>query len=377
MRLAIIGGEPDYLVRFRGALIEAAARAGHEVMACAQADAARNDRIASALAEKGAVYEPIPLDRHGTSPSGELRTLRALRSALRRFRPDVVLCYTAKMLTLGTLAAKSSRRPPTVHAMVTGVGSALTEGERSTRAKVVHAAVAKLMALSLRLADQVIFQNPDDRDYLGARRILPPGKRTALVAGSGVDIEEFSLVPLPEPPLVLLQVGRVHRFKGVSEFVEAARRVKRDHPTVRFRLVGPLETGPGGGYSEAEVRGWVDEGFLEWPGSSDDVREELRRCSVFVLPSYREGTPRSVLEALATGRPVITADAPGCRETVVDGLNGFLVEARSSESVERAMRRLISEPLLLESMAGASRELAEQKYDVRLVNTALLELMGL
>ncbi len=379
MRFAIIGGDPGYLLNFRGALIQTATSLGHEVLALAQSIPEKNAEIDAGIRALGARYDPFQLDRHGTNPIDEAKTVRELAGKLRSFRPDVVLCYTPKMITWGTMAAKAASlgRKTSIHALMTGLGSALTAGERDLKTKIVHGIAGQLLRSSLLLTDQVIFQNPDDRADLQKAGLLGKRKRTAIVNGSGVDTEAFPFTPRPPGAVTFLQVGRIQKLKGVREFVEAARRVKQDYPDIRVRLVGPLETGPGGAFSEAQVKEWIADGTLEWPGKSNDVCGELQRCSVFVLPSYREGTPRSVLEALSIGRAVITCDAPGCRETVNDGENGFLVEPRSADSVERAMRRFLEEPELIETMGDAARKMAENKYDVRLVNAEMMRLMGL
>jgi glycosyltransferase involved in cell wall biosynthesis len=174
-----------------------------------------------------------------------------------------------------------------------------------------------------------------------------------------------------------LFAGRLLREKGVLEFVEAARRIKAKYPETRFIVLGGLDTNPGA-IPRKKVEGWVKEGLIEWPGHVADVRPYLAQASVFVLPSYyREGVPRSIQEAMAMARPIITTDAPGCRETVIQGVNGFLVPVRDVDALVSAMERFINEPELIERMGKESRRIAEERFDVHKINRVLLEAMGL
>lgn len=292
---------------------------------------------------------------------------------LRRFRAELVLSYTPKIIAYGTFAARlaGARR---VHALMTGLGTAFID-ERPER-RLVNSTARTLLGAALRMVDGVIFQNPDDRDELHRRGVLGKRARVALVAGSGIDTAHFAHVPPPAPPPRFLLVARVQREKGVLEYAEAARALRASHPEVEVRLVGPLDSHPAA-VSEAVVRGWERDGALAWAGPVDDVRPELERASVYVLPSYREGTPRSVLEALSVGRAIVTTDAPGCRETVRHGDNGFLVPVRDPGALRAAMERFVREPELIPRMGQRSRALAEARYDVRKVNAAMVEALGL
>jgi glycosyltransferase involved in cell wall biosynthesis len=180
-----------------------------------------------------------------------------------------------------------------------------------------------------------------------------------------------------QAPITFLLMARLLREKGIGEYAAAARAVRRDHPDTRFVLLGGLDPNPHGLRAE-EVQAWVDEGLLEWPGHVDDVSGVLADSSVYVLPSYyREGVPRSTQEALAAGRPVITTDSVGCRETVIDGRNGFLIPVRDVEALAGAMRRFIERPALLASMGRESHLLAEERFDVRRINAVMLGHMGI
>ncbi|HEX4297809.1 MAG TPA: glycosyltransferase family 4 protein, partial [Devosia sp.] len=196
------------------------------------------------------------------------------------------------------------------------------------------------------------------------------------VAGTGVDLAQWVALPPVTAPLTFTLAARLIREKGIEDFVEAARRIRRDDPRVRFVLLGGIDDNPGAIGRQA-VQSWVDEGVVEWPGHVD-VRRWLAETSVFVLPSvYREGVPRSIQEAMATGRAIITTDSPGCRETVVDGQNGFLVPPRDVAALAAAMQRFVATPDLVARMGRESRQLAEARFDVRKINRTLIEAMGL
>ena len=189
-------------------------------------------------------------------------------------------------------------------------------------------------------------------------------------------MRKFSPAPLPDT-ITFFMLGRLLYSKGVKEYLEAARIVKERYPQVRFRLLGNIVTNMQDGMKEEEIRPYIEKGIVELLGETDNVVPYYAQCSVFVLPSYREGTPRSVLEAMAMARPVITTDTQGCRETVVDGKNGFLVSVKDAEAVAEAMERFIQEPSLIEKMGQAGLSLCEEKFEVSKVNAEMLRIMGL
>jgi glycosyltransferase involved in cell wall biosynthesis len=259
---------------------------------------------------------------------------------------------------------------PRVVAMITGLGYAFTPPRRrSLRHTIAHHAAGFLYRLALRRADHVLFQNADDRDLFQNYGFTRAAQEVSVTAGSGIDLHHFTPSPPPER-VSFLMLARLLRAKGIEEYSVAARRLKARYPNVEFRLAGAYESGPDA-VSTAELTRWID-GGITYLGSLRDVRPALASAAVYVLPSYREGSPRSVLEALATGRAVITTDTPGCRETVVDGVNGFLIAPRDAVSLEAAMERLILDPSLIAPMGAASLDLAQRKYDVNLVNAQVL-----
>jgi glycosyltransferase involved in cell wall biosynthesis len=248
--------------------------------------------------------------------------------------------------------------------MITGLGFAFTTNGPDRR--LASLLIERLYRVALRRCNSVVFQNADDQREFTARGLIAAGQRSFVVNGSGVDLRRFRPVALPRAPVFLL-IARMLHDKGVREFCEAAAQIKGRYPEARFRLVGWFDADNPRSISPKELETWCADGIAEYRGSVDDVRPEIAQCRVYVLPSYREGTPRTVLEALAMGRPVITTDAPGCRETVREGWNGYLVPVRDSLALAQAMARFISHPSLAEDMGINSRLLAESKYDARQV----------
>jgi glycosyltransferase involved in cell wall biosynthesis len=369
-RVIVIGGLADSLINFRGTLLRRLVAEGHHVTACAP-DAA--DGVRRQLAALGVAYRHVPIQRAGMNPMRDVTTLRALAALYREVRPDLVLTYTIKPVIYGSLAARLTG-VPRVCSIITGLGYSF--GTATWRQRALNPVVRSLFRLALAHNEVVFFQNPDDlRQFVDAG--LANDRQAVLVNGSGVDLEHFSVAPLPEGTPAFLLATRLLWEKGVGEYVEAARRLKARYPTARFRLLGPLDPNPAA-VSRAQVDAWSDEGVIEYLGSANDVRPAIADASVFVLPSaYREGTPRAVLEAMAMGRAVITTDAPGCRETVTRGENGFLVPMRDSAALADAMERFLGDPGLVAPMGARSRAIAEEKYDVHLVNRVMMRAMGL
>ncbi len=369
--VVVLGSFGESLIRFRGNLISELAARGHRVVACApDADAA----TLAALAQCGAEHRQVPMQRAGLNPVADLRTLLALWRLFREVRPDVLFAYTIKPVIYGTLAAALAGVRHRV-AMITGLGYAFTAGGASGRRTLAAVIARGLYRIALRRSTQVIFQNPDDRDLFGSLGLLDPRVPVNLVAGSGIDTAAFVPLPLAAQPHCLM-IARLVRDKGVMEYVEAARIVRQLHPAVRFRLAGWIDENPTA-VSQAQLDGWIAEGSIEFLGRLQDVRPALADCAIYVLPSYREGTPRTVLEAMACARAVVTTDAPGCRETVVDGDNGHLVPVADGRALAQAILGMLGRPALISQFGARGRQIAEEKFDVRKINRQLIEGMQL
>lgn len=366
--IVINGSSAPSLINFRGDLIKDLVKKGYEVHATAPD---MSPVIAEGLGRLGCRPHSVELKRNGLSAFSDIRYFRAMLRIIRETRADFVLNYTIKPNIWGSLAARVAGVP--AFSMITGAGYIFAE-EDGLKGRVVKYIAKRLYGLALARNDAVIFQNPDDvEDFAREGMIVRDNAR--LVRGSGVNLTHFHHVPLPEAP-VFLMISRLLRSKGCGEYAAAARIVKSRNPEARFLLVGPIDSGPEG-VAEEEVESWKACG-IEYEGELTDVRPALARASIFVLPSYyREGTPRSILEAMAMGRPVITTDAPGCRETVENGRNGILVEPRNIDSLAEAMTAIGRDAAMRKRMGNASLERARDIFSVEKVNASLMEHLGL
>jgi glycosyltransferase involved in cell wall biosynthesis len=375
MKILLVASLADSLVNFRGSLIRALQASGQDVHVAAP-DLPLHSPVRLQLQGMGVTVHQVPMLRTGTNPLVDLRTAWALWRLMSMIKPARVLAYTIKPVIYGTLAAWLAGVPQRF-ALITGLGYAFQSGGHRSSLQTL---VQNLYGLALARAERVFFQNPDDLALFRECGILKSHTPICVVNGSGVDLARFVVQPLPDGfaqgAVRFLYIGRLLGDKGVREYVEAARVLKRRHPQVHCMLVGWIDSNPNA-INQAELDGWVADGYIEFLGRLNDVRPAIASCSVYVLPSYREGTPRTVLEAMAMGRAVVTTDAPGCRETVLHGENGFLVPIQDPEALAEAMRRFIEEPELQQSMGARSRQIAERKYDVHKVNAVMLAGMGL
>ena len=376
MTICVIGALPISLLKFRGDLLLSMVKHGHRVVACAASHDPVSGTLgdtAGGLAEMGVEYRTYPLSRTGQNPLADMITLVTLWRLFREIKPDLALTYTVKPVVYGSMAARLAHVPRR-YAMITGLSMGLRD--ESARRTPQGRLVRSLLRVSLANNDCVFFQNPDDQDLFSRMGLMRKGARRQVVNGSGVDLDHYRLVAPITEPMTFLLIARLLSDKGIREYVEAGRLLKRAHPNARLLLVGPFERHPLS-ISRSDVESWQREGAVDYAGPVSDVRPYIEQSSVYVLPSYREGTPRTVLEAMAMGRPIITTDAPGCRETVEHGENGFLVPVADPVSLAAAMARFAASPELIPRMGLSSRRIAEQKYDVRKVNRVLMEAMGL
>jgi glycosyltransferase involved in cell wall biosynthesis len=356
------------LVQFRGAFLKAMVAEGHCVHVTAPD---LDDPIAAELRSLGVTPHSVPLARTGLNPVADLRYLRAIRRLIRDTAADLVLGYTIKPNVWGSLAARSLGVPSI--SVVTGLGYAFIAG--TTLKQRLAGALARALYRHATARNRVvIFQNPDDRDLFIRDGILTEEGKGRLINGSGVDMRHYRPVPLPPEPIFLM-VSRLLGNKGVREYASAALGVLRTRSDVRFQLVGFIDIGPDG-IGQSELDKWIAQG-LEFLGPLDDVRLAIAKASIVVLPSYREGTPRSVLEAMAMGRPIITSDVAGCRETVMHGENGLLVPARDVAALEDALRFLADRPDVRLAMGRKSVDYCRSKFDVNEVNARLLQITRL
>jgi glycosyltransferase involved in cell wall biosynthesis len=366
-RIAIAINTSWNILNFRAGLIRALVAEGYDVLALAPPDA-----YSSRLVELGCRYIPVAMDNKGTSPHRDLLLLSRFWRILKRERVDVYLGYTIKPNIYGSLAAHALGIP--VINNVAGLGTAFI------RESWLTLLVKAMYRAAFRRSRLVFFQNNDDRSLFLDNNIVRPD-RTALLPGSGIDLNRYQVVPPNRPAgdeaFRFLLVARLLWDKGVGEFVEAARIVSQRRPTVRFQLLGFLDVENRTAVSRATVDGWVAEGVVEYLGTTDDVRPYLAAADCVVLPSYREGTPRTLLEAAAMGKPLIATDVPGCREVVEHGRNGFLCPVRDPAGLAEQMMRMLDLPsAMLAQMGRESREKAEQEFDEQIVIHRYLEALG-
>jgi len=368
MKFLLISPKNRTVYNFRGELVKEIIQKGYEVVVTGP-DQTDVDKIE----ELGARFVEIPMNKTGTSVTGDLKYCRALYRLMKREKPDATLGYTIKPVVYGAIAAKLAG-VKNVNSMVTGGG--YTFIATSMKARMLGTIVRSLYRVGLGKADHVIFQNRDDLNEFCERRLVNR-KKCSIVNGSGVDTSRFALSPLPDTPATFFMLSRLLKSKGVGEYLEAAKIAKTRHPEARFLLLGKYETAMQDALDRDYVEAFIRDGIIERFEETSDVRPYYEMCSVYVLPSYREGTPRTVLEAMAMGRPILTTDTQGCRETVKDGVNGFLVLIRDVQSLADKICWFIEHPESIPEMGKASRNYAEEKFDVHKVNADMLRYMKL
>lgn len=371
-KILIVSHYAPSIINFRGPLIKALCDNGIQVHVVAPDWQPESLKFAQQL---GIEIGYFNLARAGLNPIADLLTFLTLYRLIKSSKPNIVLTYAAKTNVWGILAAALAGVSHRV-AMVEGLGYAFTEGVNGRNAKqhILSLLIAFLYRITFKIAHRVVVLNPDDVFTLQRICGLSPHK-AVLLGGIGVPLSEWPFQPPYIDPMSFALVARLLREKGIMEYLQAARLVKAKHPNVRFYLLGGLDANPGA-ISQAVIQPWLDDGSVEWLGYVD-VKPWLAKTSVFVLPSYREGVPRSTQEAMAMGRPVITTDVPGCRETVLEGVNGFMVPPRDVPALAAAMLRFITNPNLVATMGAESRRLAVDLFDVDEINKNLLAVLGI
>ena len=347
------------LVNFRSGLIRALVAAGYEVVAVAP-----KDKYAARLADMGCRFVPLHMENSGTNPFKDALLLWRFLLLFSQERPDVFLGYTVKPNVYGSLAAHLLQIP--VINNIAGLGAAFIRGGMVMRI------VRWLYRTALRRSVQVFFQNGDDRQLFVGGGLVRADK-TALLPGSGIDLDRFASTSMHATgndwaSFRFLLVARMLRDKGVGEYVEAARLLRQRWPQVEFCLLGFVDVKNPAAISRAEMEAWVAEGVVSYLGESDDIRCQIAAATCVVLPSYREGTPRSLLEAAAMGRPIITTDAVGCREVVDDGVNGLLCRPKDAADLADKMARMIAMPHSDRVAMGLrGRVKVEREFDEKIV----------
>ncbi|MHB8724075.1 MAG: glycosyltransferase family 4 protein [Casimicrobiaceae bacterium] len=350
-----------YLYNFRRSLALALIRSGYEVLLISAPGP-----YGEKLRALGLRWEPLPMDRRSLNPLRELVLLNHLRRLCRRERPALVHGFTIKCAVYGSLAARLARVPARVNA-VAGMGYVFTSGD--AKARLLRPVVRALLRLALD-GDRarLILQNPDDV-ALFEQAGLVDALRVRLIPGSGVDCARFTANTreYASVPMRVLLAARLLWDKGLAEYVQAARQLLGQRRSIRFLLAGTPDLGNPAAVPESEVRAWVDEGLIEWLGQVDDMPSLLASVDVVVLPSYREGLPKTLIEAAVCALPLVTTDVPGCREVVTDGVDGLLVPVRDATALATAIARLQDDPALAARLGQAARAKALAEFDERII----------
>jgi len=363
-RVVLAGNSSWNIVNFRSGLIHALKSAGYEPVVIAPVDPAAEQR----MADLGVERIVIGMERSGLNPFADLHLLLKYRRLLKDLRPIAYLGFTIKPNIYGGIAARLAGVP--LIANISGLGTVFL------KRGLLQALVSRLYRFAFKRAAVTFFQNPDDLAMF-VERGLVRRDQAQLLPGSGVDLERFQPGAQPAGLDTFLFIGRLLGDKGVREFVQAARIVRADIPGVRFQLLGPVDEGNRSAITHGEIDRWAAEGTIEYLGATEDVRPYIAQATAVVLPSYREGLPRSLLEAAAMARPLIATDVPGCRELVEPDVNGFFCEARDANSLTKALKMLMKKSAEERSLMGeASRRMVERHYSQTVVISAYLDVLG-
>lgn len=360
-KVALFANTDWYLYNFRRSLALALRDAGFELLLISPPGA-----YGERLRELGLRWEPVPMDRRSLNPLREAGLVMHLRRLFLRERPDLVHGFTIKCAVYGSLAARMAGAPARVNA-VAGMGYVFTSNDAKARG--LRPVVRSLLRLALGgQGARLILQNPDDVALFNQAGLID-GSQVRLIPGSGVDCSRFQARPPRQDnaPLRVLLAARLLWDKGIAEYIAAARRLRGEGRALRFLLAGDPDPGNPAAVPEATVRGWVDEDLVEWLGHVDDMPALFASVDMVVLPSYREGLPKGLIEAAACALPLVTTDVPGCREVVTNGVDGLRVPVRDADALADAIARLQDDPELAARLGAAAREKALARFDERIV----------
>ncbi|MBO6660478.1 MAG: glycosyltransferase family 4 protein [Roseivirga sp.] len=370
-RFLLIGGFASSLINFRGPLLKRLVQDFEVFAAAPYIDDDTREKVEAI----GANCISTAFERTGLNPAKDLKALLKFRKQIKEIAPDYVLAYTIKPVVFGLKAAKF--KGVKRYALITGKGSGFDE--TNLKSKAIAKVVKGLYRDTLKSVDGVIFQNSDDQMFFESDNLLAKDTKRGVIEGTGVDMIHYCLKNEPALPekVKFLFIARLIKEKGIPELVEAARMLREKGYHFEVQLLGWVDPNPGG-ISQEEVDELHNSGLVNYLGTTDDVRPYIEAADVFVLPTYyNEGLPRTIQEAMAMKKPIITTDHPGCRETVEEGRNGFLIPTRDAQSLADAMERFIKEPEQVLIMGQQSHEIAKEKFDVNKINERLLKFMQL
>ena len=375
MKIVMIGTVASSFLRFRADLIKSLLEQKHTVYAFTSE---YSEEELSLLESLGAIPITYELNRSGLNPLSDVKATYALAKKIKAIAPDIVFSYFAKPVIFGTLAAKIAKVPKLI-GMLEGLGYTFTEQPKVTSKKtqLIKNVQVLLYRLALPQLDKIIFLNPDDpRDLLDEYSIRV--KQVEVLGGIGLNLNDYSYTSTYPSQPTFIFVARLLAEKGIHDYIAAAKIVKDSYPEAKFIVLGTIDKEALGALTEAELHEVTQANIVEYPGHVNNVPEWIANSSVFVLPSYyREGVPRSTQEAMAIGRAVITTDVPGCRETVINGINGFLIEKWSPQALAEKMIYFIEHPEDIKKMGYESYKIAQDKFDADKVNKRLIDILGL
>ena len=376
MKIVIIGTVASSFYGFRAALIYQLLLKGHSVYAFTSEYSQEELRLIESL---GAIPITYELNRGGTNPLADIKATYELSKKIKKISPDIVFSYFSKPVIFGTLAAKLAKVPKVI-GMLEGLGYTFTDQPSglNKKTKLIKSVQVLLYKLALPQLDKIIFLNPDDpKNLLETYHIKV--KQVDILGGIGLDLDEYNYQPIEniDSSINFLFIGRMLKEKGIHDFIAAAKIVKQSHPDVQFTVLGAIDPFNPGALQQSELDRLISLNIINYPGQVDNVQKWIADSHVFVLPSYREGVPRSTQEAMAVGRAVITTDVPGCRETVIDGVNGFLVEKWNHQALAEKMIYFIEHPEQIKKMGYESYKIAQEKFDAEKVNKRLINMLGL
>lgn len=373
-KIVLIGNIPSFLILFRHELVLELVSRNYEVYCLANGYSQKEKEIVKSW---GAIPMDHSLDVKGLNPISDLKATYKLYRVLTQIKPDIVLASFVKPVIFSAIAAKFAKVKNKV-GMIEGLGNAFTNYKSgfSRKAKLLKKIQVLLYKFSLPLLDKVILLNTDDKiDLIDTYKI--PVKSLDILGGIGVDLDKFAYSkPTLSDNITFLFIGRLVEAKGIFEFIEAAKLVKDQHPKSVFRVIGGFDEDNPFSIGKDALNQYVTDGLIEYKGHVDDVITEIQNSHVFVLPSYREGVPRSTQEAMAIGRAVITTNTPGCNITVTEGKNGFLVAPWDIDDLANKMMRFSNNPELIHLMGIESRKIAESKFNIHKVNDALINIIN-
>jgi len=376
VQIVLIGTVASSFYGFRADLIRELYKKGHIVYAFTSEYSESDLQKIESL---GAIPVTYDLNRGGLNPLADIKATYLLAKKIKEISPNIVFSYFTKPVIFGTLAAKWAKVPKII-GMLEGLGYTFTDQPEglSPKTKFIRNLQIFLYRIAFPYLDQLVFLNPDDPVDLLEKHNLHV-KAVNILGGIGLNLETYPYKPISKVSenLNFLFIGRLLKEKGIHEFIAAAKLVKEKYPNATFTVLGAIDKSNLGALSEDELQNLIKSGIIEYPGHVDNIQEWIAKSDVFVLPSYREGVPRSTQEAMAIGRAVITTDVPGCRETVVDEVNGFIVPRWNPEMLAARMIYFIEHPEKTQIMGEASHQIAIEKFDANKVNQKLIDILGL